>query len=290
MTKKKETHEVGLRDKVMTKGGIVGKISSINGTTVVVKSVSSTIRVHVNAIEEILTKAKPVISTLNFDQHQIIRDIQKLYVPEGFELDPTYSKGVFYKGEGIIDPPLKYDLYPINDQIKEASADELPFADNSISSIMFDPPFMAGYTKEKDGKTAVTGEMGTRFHGFRYVKDIWKWYDQCLVEFTRILKPGGILAFKCQDTVSSGRNWFSHTYVMNKAVEKGLYPKDMFVLAAKNRMIGTNHGNQKHARKFHSYFWVFEKTSRVPFYFTDTHDIKIDYNISHNSIIDKEEK
>lgn len=45
---------------------------------------------------------------------------------------------------------------------------------------------------------------------------------------------------------------------MNMAVSAGLYPKDLFILLAKNRIIGYNHAKQKHARKFHSYYWVFK--------------------------------
>ena len=89
------------------------------------------------------------IKTVSDNQHDIIRDIQTLYVKDGFELDPTYSKGVFYKPEDIKEPMHKYDLFPKNESIKKASADKLPFEDGSIGSIMFDPPFMAGFTKSK---------------------------------------------------------------------------------------------------------------------------------------------
>ena len=90
----------------------------------------------------------------------------------------------------------------------------------------------------------------------------------CLVEYKRVLKPNGILIFKCQDTVSSGKQWFSHSHIMNMAVNVGFYPKDLFMLLAKNRIIGHNHSNQKHARKFHSYFWVFEnRLSKVDYSF-----------------------
>ncbi len=217
------------------------------------------------------TESIPVIRTVSDDQHDIIRNIQALYVPEGFELDPTYSKGKFYKTykkgkafnrPGIIDPPLKYDLFPQTPDTLPASAEALPIESGTIKSIMFDPPFVAGHTKKKP-----TGIIGERFHGFRYVSDLWGWYDKCLAEFHRVLADGGILAFKCQDTVSSGKNWFSHCYIMNRALEHGFYPRDMFVLTAKSRIIGHNHRkNQAHARKFHSYFWVFEKkTCRVPY-------------------------
>ena len=207
-----------------------------------------------------------VIRTVGDNQNEIIRDIIKLYVPDGIECDPTYSKGVFYKGAGIDQPKYKFDLFPQTEDTVMETAEDLPLDDASINSLMFDPPFMAGFTKPKP-----TGLMCKRFHGYPYVSQLWKWYDQCLVEFHRVLKKGGVLVFKCQDTVSSGKNWFSHVHIMNRALEAGFYPRDMFVLTAKARLIGANHSNQKHARKFHSYFWVFEKTKCNVDYTIDRH-------------------
>jgi hypothetical protein len=52
---------------------------------------------------------------------------------------------------------------------------------------------------------------------------------------------------------------------MFEAIKYGFYPKDLFILLAKNRL---NDGRvQQHARKYHSYFWVFKKQN-----------CKIDYN------------
>lgn len=196
-----------------------------------------------------------MIKTISYDQHDIIADIQALHCPEGFEVDPTYSSGKFYDDPRIIEPKFRSDLIPKYDYVEKHDAKSLPFEDGTVASIMFDPPFLAGYTKDKP-----TGVIGERFHGFRYIPDLWDWYVECLMEFHRILKPGGVLVFKCQDTVSSGKQWFSHCEIYNWATAGGGFiPKDLFILLAKNRMIGHNHANQKHARKFHSYFWVFEK-------------------------------
>ena len=71
---------------------------------------------------------------------------------------------------------------------------------------------------------------------------------------------GGILIFKCQDKVSSGKQYMSHVFIVNTAVETGFYPKDLFVLLAKNRLVADWQArNQKHSRKFHCYFIVFQK-------------------------------
>lgn len=194
-----------------------------------------------------------VISTINYNQHEIIKNIISLHCPSGIELDPTYSKGLFYNNE-INQPKYKFDLIPQTKDTILANANKLPLANESISCIMFDPPFVVGHTKTKP-----TGIIGKRFYGFKYIDDLWKWYDECLVEFHRILKIKGTLIIKTQDTVSSGKQWFSHVFIMNQAEKHGYYVKDLFILLAKNRIIGHNHKNQKHARKFHSYFIVLEK-------------------------------
>ncbi len=68
---------------------------------------------------------------------------------------------------------------------------------------------------------------------------------------------GGIVIFKCQDVVSGGKQYFSHCWIMDEAIRFGFYPKDLFILIAKVRL---NDGReQQHGRKYHSYFWVFEK-------------------------------
>jgi hypothetical protein len=194
-----------------------------------------------------------MISTISYSQEDIIDSIVSLYMPNGIDVDPTYSKGVFYKNRKHT-PKKIFDLYPQVDGCIEANANALPIECKSVNSIVFDPPFIVGHTRDKP-----TGIIGERFHGFRYIKDLWSWYDSCLEEFCRILRPNGVLVFKCQDTVSSGKQCLSHVHIINKATELGFVCEDLFVLLAKTRIIGHNHATQKHARKFHSYFLVFIK-------------------------------
>ena len=82
-------------------------------------------------------------------------------------------------------------------------------------------------------------------------------YFEAINEFYRVLRINGVLVFKCQDTIESGKQYITHVEVMNQAYNAGFYPKDLFILTAKNRII--NQKRQFHARKFHSYFWVFIK-------------------------------
>ena len=94
-------------------------------------------------------------------------------------------------------------------------------------------------------------------------KELHQFYVDSMKELHRILKQDGILIFKCQDKVSSGKQYMSHVFIMNKAVEIGFYPKDLFILLSKNRLTAEWQAkNQKNARKFHCYFWVFQKSDK----------------------------
>lgn len=84
-----------------------------------------------------------------------------------------------------------------------------------------------------------------------------------LSEAYRVLKPNGILIFKCQDKVSSGKHYMSHVYIMNEEARIGFYPKDLFVLLAKSRLVADwQKRDHKHSRKYHAYFIVLQKSDR----------------------------
>ncbi len=196
-----------------------------------------------------------IIKSVYDNDKEIIEAILALHVKApAFELDPTFSKGIFWRG--LVEPKYKSDIFPQREDVIEADCTDLKnFADGEIKTICFDPPFLAGFTQPKKQ----TGIMGSRFAGFRYMPDVWEFYKKSLAEFWRIMPRGGVLAFKCQDTVSSGKQWFSHVFIMNEAEKLGFYTKDLFIAVAKSRVIGHNHHVQKHARKFHSYWLIFEK-------------------------------
>ena len=201
-----------------------------------------------------------VIKSIGFDEGEILRNIMELHCPHGIELDPCFSIGRFYKEFGIKKPKYKYDLNPQAHGVIQSSAENLPIQSNSIKSIMFDPPFLASSGPSQDNPVDGVNIICSRFSAFPSIKKLWEWYIECLKEFDRILVDNGVLLFKCQDTVSSQKNYFSHCFIMNEAVKIGFYPKDLFILLAKVRIIGGTHKNQQHARKFHSYYLGIHKT------------------------------
>jgi hypothetical protein len=201
-----------------------------------------------------------IIKSINYDQIDIINNIIDLHIESGvIDCDPTYSTGNFYKNGKITQPKYKYDIKPQSDDIIECDCTKLPLDDNSLNSIIFDPPFVISkgpsLNKEiKKGSLIITN----RFSSCESIPILWDFYTKSIKEFYRVLNKNGILIFKCQDTVNGGKNYFSHIHVMNESIKNGFYPKDLFVLLAKSRIIGKMK-KQQHARKFHSYFLVLQK-------------------------------
>jgi len=200
---------------------------------------------------------KPVKSVYG-SNHDVIKNIMVLYNIEQFDLDCTYSKGSFWKG--LKEPKIKTDLTPLFDDVIESDSELLPFDNSSMDSIMYDPPFVIcgkKYKENKDGSSIIA----KRFTGYQTFNELKQNYYNTLKELYRITKDGGIVVMKSQDTVSGGKNHFTHVMVMEMAYQLGFYPKDLFILTAKGRIssFGAKWNKQEHARKHHSYFWVFEK-------------------------------
>ncbi len=204
-----------------------------------------------------------MIKSISYDQTEIIKWILQLHVPTGkIDCDPTYSIGNFYKNTGIDKPLYKFDINPQVDDVEYGDSRELPLGDSSIDCMMFDPPFLAttgkSLTENNDNNI-----INKRFGVYPSEQELHQFYIDTLKEAYRVLNDKGILIFKCQDKISSGKQYMSHCFIHDEAVKIGFYPKDMFVLLAKNRLIADwQLKNQKNARKFHSYFWVFEKTNK----------------------------
>lgn len=196
-----------------------------------------------------------IIGTVSTNQHEILRHVLGLYLPEQstFALDPTYGAGAFYKE--IPPPELRFDLYPRTSDVKEADSRDLPLADASVPSIIFDPPFIHAH-----GKNSIMGQRYGSYHSQKYLREM---YHDSLMEFYRVMEPGGILVFKCQDVVESGKQVLTHCYVWQMAEAVGFETLDMFVLVNTNAPLkGWNHTKQYHARKNHCYFFVFRKFGR----------------------------
>lgn len=196
-----------------------------------------------------------MISSVQDSDKSILESILALNLEnsENFTLDPCFSSGKFYKS--LKEPDFKFDKEPLRADIKKLDlvTDELPFLDNSIKSIVFDPPFMFG----SHGKTD-ENVMNKRFSMFSTFLDLEIMYKRSLEKFYRVLDKKGILAFKCQDYTDS-KTTLTHCLIYNWATEIGFYAKDFYILNRKGGSIYNPNLRQRHARKVHCYWFVFQK-------------------------------
>lgn len=168
------------------------------------------------------------------------------------ELDPMYHKGGFYK-ELIERPKLIFDINPRRDYCAKGNAENLPIDDESISCMILDPLFLFG-THGKTDKYKISVNMGI----LKDFNELERHYRAILTEARRILKKKGILIFKCQDYTDS-KTIMTHCYVYNWAKSIGFYAKDIAILVREHKIYNPN-VIQRHLRKVHTYFWVFEKS------------------------------
>lgn len=194
------------------------------------------------------------IKSIQNSDRDILESIKIMYLDnENFDLDPCYSSGKFY--EDLERPKIKMDKEPKSDDIEQNDIlNGFPLINsNSLKGIVFDPPFMFG----KHGKTD-QNIMTKRFTMFDNWGQLETMYKTALKEFYRVLKKGGIVAFKCQDYTDS-KTTLTHCFVHNWALEIGFKTEDLFIMAFKGGRIWNSNLVQRHARKYHSYWFIFKK-------------------------------
>jgi tRNA G10 N-methylase Trm11 len=204
--------------------------------------------------------SNPYYSTVVFSDEEAIRAILDLHCKGNIDVDVTYSKGNFYKSS-IPQPTHKFDLYPQTEDTICANAESVPLPDSSVDTIMFDPPFLATTGKSLSVDNG-SNKINKRFGVFPNEKALHTFYVNAMKEQYRLLKDDGILIFKCQDKVSSGKQYMSHVFIMKEAEKIGFYVKDFLILIAKQRIVADwQKKSQKHCRNYHSYYTVLKKCS-----------------------------
>jgi hypothetical protein len=197
-----------------------------------------------------------IVKSISADEDEILLGIMNLHNGgRPFDADVTFSVGGLYRGS-VPEPRLKFDIAPQRDDVQQADVRCLPLARASISSVVFDPPFMFAPHGTARTKNAAAG----RYSMFEAWHDLVCVYRGALREFRRVLRKGGIVAFKTQDYTDTSTT-MTHCLVYQWAIDEGFYAKDLFI---RYRLFGPAWNpdlRQKHARKFHSYWFVLEKIS-----------------------------
>ena len=190
------------------------------------------------------------IGSVFSDEPHLLDAILKIHINQStFDCDPMFNRGHFYRSM----PTPKYisDISPVISGCKTMDATNLEYEDNQFQSMILDPPFVFGI----HGKTREY--FASQNYGiYENFKKLQESYKALLKEAYRVIDKKGILVFKCQDYTDS-KTTMTHAHVWQWAQEAGFYPKDLAILHLSNK-IANNKLTQRHLRKHHSYFWVFQ--------------------------------
>lgn len=183
---------------------------------------------------------------------EILTAINEIFLKgKWFDLDCTYSKGVFYKN--IKQPKIKSDLEPIYDDVIKSDCTKLNFIENeSLNSIVFDPPFLFRNRKSENKDI-----MSARFTYFNSYDDLKHMYINSLKCFYKKLKKRGYVFFKTQD-MTDRKFYCTHNFVINEAKEIGFELKDI-IIKKTNTKLQRDAKQQNCVAKVHSYWIVLKK-------------------------------
>jgi len=199
------------------------------------------------------------VTTVTFGTNeQLIADVASLYLADGDAVaDVTYSSGRFWKKTDTSRYHfLASDLIPMVPGVLSCDFRALPYRTSSLDAVIFDPPYI-----HSPGK----GMLKDRYNGLQTTDmityaDIMQLYKDGMTEAARVLRDGGQMWVKCKDTLASEKQRWSHITIYQLAQELGLYSRDLFLLVppAPSSVTTGRWARQIHARKVHSYLWIFE--------------------------------
>jgi hypothetical protein len=186
---------------------------------------------------------------------QLIRHVAQLYVPGGaLVADVTYGRGAFWThtdtsrftllaSDRLTCPARPYDFR------------QLPYRAESLDVVVLDPPYIHNPGTHVTNHAYKNAETTAGM----YHADIMQLYRDGMTEAVRVLRGPGQLWVKCKDEVESGTQRWSHLEICTIAVELGLFARDLFILLPHAKPNNMRWPRQQHARKNHSYLWVFTK-------------------------------
>lgn len=189
---------------------------------------------------------------------ELIAQVCRLYLPNGGRVaDVTYGKGVFWRKAPQTIDLVGSDLEPHNTdahQVLTADFRDLPHDDHSFDVAVIDPPYVHSpgkhVTDTRYNNASTTGGMSH--------DSIIQLYADGMAECRRIVNHDGQVWVKCKDQIESGKQRWSHVDLLNVGQELGMYARDLFVLLPLSLSPTGRWDVQLHARKHHSFLWVFD--------------------------------
>lgn len=209
-------------------------------------------------VQSPLRNDSPVYSCIQGTNSDLISEAAQLYLQDGDVVaDITSGQGAFWKKVDL----SKYSFYGSDLSSSENRFDftALPYPDESIDVVAFDPPYVP--TKQGDEKWQYREQVNKRYNLQQGVSgsDILQLYLDGLSEIHRTLVVGGVALIKVGDFIEHHDQVFMHQEVYSIALGIKFKAVDLFVLHRNGSP--PSYGSQRHARKNHSFLYVFKKTA-----------------------------
>jgi hypothetical protein len=198
----------------------------------------------------------PLYTAHQGNNADLIKAVSDFYIEDdALVADVTYGKGAFWNSTDTT--RFKFKPSDLVTCPKKSQHDfrNLPYKTGKYDHVIFDPPYMhnAGKPMVEDRYQNAATTKGM------YHDDILILYAQGMREARRILRMEGLLWVKCKDEIESSQQRMSVVEIHDIAVRiLRMTVKDFFVLMPTSTP-PIQHKRQNHARKNHSYLWLFQK-------------------------------
>lgn len=168
-------------------------------------------------------------------------------------LDMTFGRGTFWKRYR----PARLITNSLGSQATSLRSDmtRTPFPARCFDVVVCDPPYKLNGTPDKDVDE-------------RYGVDVVRTRDDrhalmyaAMTEACRLVVPGGLILYKCQQQVNSGRVWWQPRMMAEHAERYGCRHRDSFLLIGSRAQPGDDDPDkeQDHARQNYSTLLVIER-------------------------------
>ena len=174
-------------------------------------------------------------------------------------VDATVNRGRFWRG--VDRPVIGIDInHAINPDIIADNC-HMPFADESIDVVVYDPPHIPNQgrdrTKDFNDRFGLTLKSGKK-NGYNFSHT----FPPFTAEAYRVLKPEGILFAKITDYIHNHRFQWAHIEFLNSAEDVGFCRCDCIVKIRRGPITSPRWKNAHHARRCHCYWLVLRKSHK----------------------------
>lgn len=204
---------------------------------------------------------KLVLSACQGTNDDLFPHVLSLYVAPGSTVaDVTYGNGVFWRKV----PRGMYHL-KASDLRKGIDARKLPYEDESLDCVVFDPPYMhtpggSAHQNHQNYEEYYRNNVALEGTTKKYHDAVLDLYFKAGKEAHRVLRKEGMYIVKCGDEVCANQQRLTHVEIINELAAQGFVVEDLFVLLRHNKPGVSRILRQAHAKKNHSYFIVFRKS------------------------------